>query len=132
RLHLLDRHAGEAFLDAHRDLADRARREARGRPQRQALRARIQDVERADVGAGALGDHLDDALERLLQVLGPRGDRADVLDAGEALGARGLLAHATTHVRGRLAVLSLHAAAATLGGARRARNGGLGGRAAVT
>src|SRR6185503_4199056 len=43
RLELLDRHAGEAFLDAHRDLADGAPLETRRGPEGQALRPLIED-----------------------------------------------------------------------------------------
>src|SRR5207302_3525862 len=90
RLALLDPHAGETFLDAHRPLPDGALLEPRRRPEREALRARVEDVQRAHLRPHALGDHLDDALERLLEILRARGDRADVLENGETVGAAGL------------------------------------------
>ncbi len=109
RLELLDRHAGQPLIDAHRDLADRARGKPGGRPQGQPLGARIEDVEGADVGAGALRHHLDDALQRLLQVLGARGERADVLEDLEALGAAAAaLGGALAALAGRLATLRFH------------------------
>ena len=87
RLELLDHHAGQAFADRHRHLADGAALETGGRPQREPLGPRIEQVDRADVGARALGDHLDDPLQRLLEVLGARGGRGDVLEDGEAVAA---------------------------------------------
>ena len=108
RLELLDRHAGEPFLDAHRDLADRAPFEAGRRPQCEPLRARIEDVERADVGARALRHHLYDALERLLEIFRARRERADVLQDGEAMAAASRLRSSTPRAAGRLAGLRIH------------------------
>ncbi len=108
RLELLDRHAGEPLLDAHRHLADGVPVEADGRPQREALRAWIEDVERADVRADPLGHHLDDPLEGFLEVLGARRDGADVLEHGEAVRVLRHLLGTTPRRRGRLASLRLH------------------------
>src|SRR5207247_161542 len=122
RLALLDHHAGETCLDAHRHLADGALLEPRRRPEREALRARVEDVQRAHLRPHALGDHLDDALERLLEILRARGDRADVLENGETVGAAGLRpAGARTAA---LAALGLHRGPAILAGRLQTDNGG--------
>src|SRR5262249_17804253 len=102
------RHAGEAFLDAHRDLADRASLEAGRRPQGQPLGAWIEDVERADVGARALGHDLHDALKRLLEILRAPRERADVLQDGEAVATAPRFRRTTPRCAGGLAGLRIH------------------------
>ena len=85
RLHGLDDEAGQALADQHAHAADRAVLEAGGRPQRERRRALVEQVDRARLGTHALGDHLDDAVERLLQVLGLADQGADVLEEAQAV-----------------------------------------------
>ena len=51
-----------------------------GRPQGERVAGVVEEVDRARLGAHALGDHLDDAIERLLQVLRLADQGADALE----------------------------------------------------
>src|SRR5262249_39177521 len=69
----------------HLDAADGTALKAGRGPEGERLGLRVEQVERADLGAHPLRDHLDDAVQGLLEVLGLADQRADVLEEAQAV-----------------------------------------------